>query len=29
MADPPFWERIGFRRVVEDDRFPVYRLELE
>lgn len=27
-ANPSFWEAAGFTRVVDDDRFPVYRLEL-
>jgi GNAT superfamily N-acetyltransferase len=28
-ADPAFWERAGFRMVVEDVRYPVFRRELE
>ena len=28
-AMPAFWESVGFARVVADDRFPVYRRELE
>ena len=28
-ANPAFWEAVGFVRVVDDEHFPVYRLELE
>ena len=28
-ATPAFWEAAGFQRAVADDRFPVYRRELE
>ena len=28
-ATPAFWEAAGFVRVVDDERFPVYRRELE
>ena len=27
-AFPAFWERLGFRIVVDDERFPVVRREL-
>ena len=27
-ASPGFWEQLGFARVVADERYPVYRLEL-
>ena len=28
-ANPAFWEATGFRMVVDDERFPVFRRELE
>ena len=27
-ANPAFWEQVGFRLAIADDRFPVYRREL-
>jgi GNAT superfamily N-acetyltransferase len=28
-ASPAFWQEVGFEKVVQDERFPVYRRELD